>query len=69
MFEKRVAIITAMCGGKGIELLYLRAQKVFSTLLSLYDEFGKFVEFLALNNTKFISGTTIKFDEARSKAV
>lgn len=34
-----------------------------------YDEFGKFITFLTSDEAKFVSGTTIKYDEARSKAV
>lgn len=34
-----------------------------------YDEFGKFVAFLVSDAAKFVSGVSIKHDEARSRAV
>lgn len=34
-----------------------------------YEEFGRFVAFLVSDDAKFVSGTTIKYDEARSSAI
>lgn len=34
-----------------------------------YEEFGRFIAFLVSDDAKFVSGTTIKYDEARSSTI